>query len=78
MPQSLRMAHNQTRHVVVILCFLASLYTALSSRSYQRPITDDELKSPITWSIDKSFYRFAEEYQSDKSGRGSSYHYIYR
>ena len=61
------------------VCILASLHTALcGSRSYQRPITDDELKSPITWAIDKSFSRFADEYQSDKSGRGSSYHYIYR
>ena len=45
--------------------------------SYQRPVTDDELTSPITRTIDKSFSRFAEEVQSDKSNRGSSYHYIY-
>ena len=52
--------------------------TSCSSPSYQRPVTDDELTSPITKNIDKSFYRYAEELQSDKSGRGSSYHYIYR
>ena len=46
--------------------------------SYQNPVTEDELISPITQSIDKSFYRFSTELQSDKTGRGSSYHYIYR
>jgi hypothetical protein len=62
----------------LLLCLLVSSAAgSLHNPSYQRPVTDDELHSPITKSIDKSFSRFADEVQSDKSNRGSSYHYIY-
>ena len=63
---------------LLLLLGASSRLVACIGDSYQNPVTDDELISPITQSIDKSFYRFATELQSDKTGRGSSYHYIYR
>ncbi len=64
--------------VCLLSCLsLSGVSATLHQASYQRPVTDDELTSPITRTIDKQFSRFAEEVQSDKSNRGSSYHYIY-
>ena len=64
--------------VQLLLLAIGLRLAACIRDSYQMPVTDDELISPITQTIDKSFYRFATELQSDKTGRGSSYHYIYR
>ncbi|CAL5223917.1 g6515 [Coccomyxa viridis] len=62
--------------VLAVLPF-ANGYAALKQPTYEKPVTDEELTSPITKYIDKSFHRYAEEVQSSKTGRGSSYSYIY-
>lgn len=69
--------HSRAGFLLHICLLVNAARGSLHQPSYQRPVTDDELHSPITRSIDKSFSRFAEEVQSDKSNRGSSYHYIY-
>ncbi|EIE27695.1 hypothetical protein COCSUDRAFT_64337 [Coccomyxa subellipsoidea C-169] len=48
--------------VCLLSCLsLSGVSATLHQASYQRPVTDDELTSPITRTIDKQFSRFAEE-----------------
>jgi len=49
---------------------IGAVYLATASASYPNPITDDEMVSVITKSIDPFFYQVASEVGTDKVRNG--------
>ena len=54
------------RHVVIFAALTLSI--AVVSANYPLPITDDEMESVVTSSIDPFFYKVGSEVGTDKVG----------